>query len=141
MRSNSQGCNCLFCKLFWSTFLIHKCKGIKGIKLSCDKVLRSQNIFCYTLSLNFSLHILFNDTNLNITYSCRTFAERFFVWSNSQGYNCLLFKLFWSTFLLHKCKVWLGTIQVLRHQRGGWVGLKKSKTWWRNTWMVPCPNE
>ena len=23
------------------------------------------------------------------------------------------------------------------HQRGGWVGLEKSKTWWRNTWMVP----
>ena len=23
------------------------------------------------------------------------------------------------------------------YQRVGWVGLKKSKTWWRNTWMVP----
>ena len=23
------------------------------------------------------------------------------------------------------------------HQEGGSVGLKKSKTWWRNTWMVP----
>ena len=54
---------------------------------------------------------------------------------------------------------YLGTIQVLCHQRGGWVGsenwqflmiystvnhqrvrwvgLNKSKTWWRNTWMVP----
>ena len=26
---------------------------------------------------------------------------------------------------------------TVNHQRGGWVGLKKSKTWWRNTWMVP----
>ena len=24
----------------------------------------------------------------------------------------------------------------VNHQRVGWVGLKKSKTWWRNTWMV-----
>ena len=31
----------------------------------------------------------------------------------------------------------LGGVQVLCHQRGGWVGQKKSKTWWRNTWMVP----
>ena len=23
----------------------------------------------------------------------------------------------------------------------GWVGLKKSKTWWRNTWMVPKADE
>ena len=34
----------------------------------------------------------------------------------------------------------LETIQVLRHQKGGWVGLKKSKRWWRNTWMVPNPS-
>ena len=26
---------------------------------------------------------------------------------------------------------------TVNHQRVGWVGLKKSKTWWRNTWMVP----
>ena len=26
---------------------------------------------------------------------------------------------------------------TVNHQRGKWVGLKKSKTWWRNTWMVP----
>ena len=26
---------------------------------------------------------------------------------------------------------------TLKYQRVGWVGLKKSKTWWRNTWMVP----
>ena len=26
---------------------------------------------------------------------------------------------------------------TVNHQRGGRVGLKKSKTWWRNTWMVP----
>ena len=26
---------------------------------------------------------------------------------------------------------------TVNHQRGVWVGLKKSKTWWRNTWMVP----
>jgi hypothetical protein len=25
----------------------------------------------------------------------------------------------------------------VNHQRGGWVGLKKSKTWRHNTWMVP----
>ena len=29
---------------------------------------------------------------------------------------------------------------TVSHQRGGWVGLKKSKTWWRNTWMVPKDN-
>ena len=29
---------------------------------------------------------------------------------------------------------------TVNHQRGGWVGLKKSKTWWRNTWMVPNTN-
>ena len=27
--------------------------------------------------------------------------------------------------------------KVVSHQRGGWVGQKKSKTWWRSTWMVP----
>ena len=26
---------------------------------------------------------------------------------------------------------------TVHHQRGGWVGLKKSKTWWHNTWMPP----
>ena len=26
---------------------------------------------------------------------------------------------------------------TLNHQRVGWLGLKKSRTWWRNTWMVP----
>ena len=26
---------------------------------------------------------------------------------------------------------------TVNHQRVWWVGLKKSKTWWRNTWMVP----
>ena len=26
---------------------------------------------------------------------------------------------------------------TVNHQRGEWVGLKKSKTWWRNTWMPP----
>ena len=26
---------------------------------------------------------------------------------------------------------------TVNHQRGGSVGLKKSKTWWRNTWMAP----
>ena len=26
---------------------------------------------------------------------------------------------------------------TVNHQRGWWVGLKKWKTWWRNTWMVP----
>ena len=28
-------------------------------------------------------------------------------------------------------------LQYCNYQRDGWVGLKKSKTWWRNTWMVP----
>ena len=27
--------------------------------------------------------------------------------------------------------------RTLNLQRGGWVGLKKLKTWWHNTWMVP----
>ena len=27
----------------------------------------------------------------------------------------------------------------VNHQRSGWMGLKKSKTWWRNNWMVPSP--
>ena len=26
---------------------------------------------------------------------------------------------------------------TVNYQRGGWEGLKKSKIWWRNTWMVP----
>ena len=26
---------------------------------------------------------------------------------------------------------------TVNHQRGGWVGLKKLKTWWHNIWMVP----
>ena len=26
---------------------------------------------------------------------------------------------------------------TVSHQRGEWVGQKKSKTWWRNTWMPP----
>ena len=29
---------------------------------------------------------------------------------------------------------------TVNHQRVGWVGLKKSKTWWRNTWMPPYQN-
>ena len=28
---------------------------------------------------------------------------------------------------------WWFTVLTINHQRGGWVGLKKSKTWWRNT--------
>ena len=43
-------------------------------------------------------------------------------------------------------KRWVGGVRnwkfffffsTVNHQRGEWVGLKKSKTWWRNTWMVP----
>ena len=43
-------------------------------------------------------------------------------------------------------KRWVGVIRkwqflmiysTVNHQRGGWVGLKQSKTWWRKTWMVP----
>ena len=43
-------------------------------------------------------------------------------------------------------KRWVGGVRkvqflmiysTVNHQRVGWVGLKKSKTWWRNTWMVP----
>ena len=43
-------------------------------------------------------------------------------------------------------KRWVGGVKkwkflmiysTVNHQRGGWVGLKKSKTWWRNTWMPP----
>ena len=43
-------------------------------------------------------------------------------------------------------KRWVGGVRkwqflmiysTVSHQRGGWVGLKKSKTWWRNTWMPP----
>ena len=43
-------------------------------------------------------------------------------------------------------KRWVGGVRkwqflmiynTVNHQRGGWVGLKKSKTWWHNTWMVP----
>ena len=33
----------------------------------------------------------------------------------------------------------LDDLQYCNHQRVGWVGLKKSKTWWPNTWMVPNP--
>ena len=45
-------------------------------------------------------------------------------------------------------KRWVGGVRkwqflmiysTVNHQRGEWVGLKKSKTWWRNTWMVPYP--
>ena len=62
----------------------------------------------------------------------------------------------WLTSMPIMINFMLGTIQVLRHQGGGWgqkmaifddlqdcksskrwVGLKNSKTWWRNTWMVP----
>ena len=43
-------------------------------------------------------------------------------------------------------KRWVGGVRkwqfliiynTVNHQRVGWVGLKKSRTWWRNTWMVP----
>ena len=43
-------------------------------------------------------------------------------------------------------KRWVGGVRkwqflmiysTVNHQRSEWVGLKKSKTWWRNTWMVP----
>ena len=43
-------------------------------------------------------------------------------------------------------KRWVGGVRkwqflmiysTVDHQRGGWVGLKKPKTWWRNTWMPP----
>ena len=43
-------------------------------------------------------------------------------------------------------KRWVGGVRkwqflmiysTVNHQRVGWVGLKKSKTWWRNTWMPP----
>ena len=43
-------------------------------------------------------------------------------------------------------KRWVGGVRkwqfvmiycTVNHQRVGWVGLKKSKTWWRKTWMVP----
>ena len=43
-------------------------------------------------------------------------------------------------------KRWVGGVRkwqflmiysTVKHQRGGWVGLKKSKTWWRNIWMPP----
>ena len=46
-------------------------------------------------------------------------------------------------------KRWVGGVRkwqflmiysTVNHQKGGWVGLKKSKTWWRNTWMVPKIN-
>ena len=43
-------------------------------------------------------------------------------------------------------KRWVGGVRkwqflmiysTVNHQGGRWVGLKKSKTWWRNTWMPP----
>ena len=43
-------------------------------------------------------------------------------------------------------KRWVGGVRkwqflmiysTANHQRGEWVDLKKSKTWWRNTWMPP----
>ena len=46
-------------------------------------------------------------------------------------------------------KKWVGGVRkwqflmiysTVNHQRGGRVGLKKSKTWWRNTWMPPYQN-
>ena len=46
-------------------------------------------------------------------------------------------------------KKWVGGVRkwqflmiysTVNHQKGGWVGLKKSKTWWCNTWMVPNLN-
>ena len=47
-------------------------------------------------------------------------------------------------------KRWVGGVRTwqflmiystVNHQRVGWVGLKKSKTWWRNTWMAPEANQ
>ena len=82
-------------------------------------------------------------------------------WDN----QCLIHSIFFSLFHYFASMgslwyFWLRAIQVLRHQRGGWVGgvrkwqflmiystvkhqrggwvgLKKSKTWWRNIWMPP----
>ena len=43
-------------------------------------------------------------------------------------------------------KRWVGGVRkwqflmiysTVDHQWGGWMGLKKPKTWWRNTWMPP----
>ena len=45
--------------------------------------------------------------------------------------------------IITSSKRWVGNWQslmiysIVNYQRGGWVGLKKSKTWWCNTWMVP----
>ena len=45
-------------------------------------------------------------------------------------------------------KRWVGGVRkwqfltiysTVNYQRGGWVGLKKSKTWWHNTWTAPYP--
>ena len=52
----------------------------------------------------------------------------------------------WDHSSITSSKRWVGGVRKLQflmiystvnHQRVGWVGLKKPKTWWRNTWMVP----
>ena len=57
-------------------------------------------------------------------------------------YICCL----WGHSSITSSKRWVGGVRkwqfvmiysTVNHQRSGWLGLKKSKTWWRNTWMVP----
>ena len=69
----------------------------------------------------------------------------FYLWSNvllAQGTK----RCFRGHSSITSSRRWVGGVKkwkflmiysTVNHQRVGWVGLKKSKTWWRNTWMVP----
>ena len=61
-------------------------------------------------------------------------------WPNANGHTV------WYYSSITSAKRWVAGVRkwqflmiysTVNHQRGGWVGLKNSKTWWRNTWMVP----
>ena len=104
--------------LFWYWFL----SGQKDFNWSCLNINQhplSKKFFMY-IPLTFSILIFFKSHKIQKSvrdHSSITSSKRLV-----GGVRKWQFLMIYST---------------LNHQRDGWVGLKKSKTWWRNTWMVP----
>ena len=65
---------------------------------------------------------------------------------SSKIFQRTILNLIWDHSSITSWKRWVGWVRkrhflmiysTVNHQRGGLEGLKKSKMWWRNTWMVP----
>ena len=68
------------------------------------------------------------------------------LWASEASSSSILKNLIRDHSSITSSKRWVGGVRkwqflmiysTVDHQRGGWVGLKKPKTWWRNTWMPP----